>query len=176
MEKEIITPTEPRKVWAGVPGFKSFDRPVTVREALEEIRGNFEVEKQPLMKMPERVMTSILNTGRVPSDITLSMLSRMVIKTHRATVNTRDDETLGVVGEDYGIVQNTKPLNLSSTYATQMLTGANPSLKRVVKSTTGRKFTFPPRCRITIVSMGTLVSMNMFCFTHRTTAPVVSPL
>ena len=45
MEKEIISPTEPRKAWDGVPGFITFDEPVTVREALETIQGDFLVEK-----------------------------------------------------------------------------------------------------------------------------------
>ena len=129
MEK-IISPTEPRKAWEGVPGFKSFDHPVTVREALDAIRGNFEVEKQPLMRMPERVMTSILSTGRVPSDITLSALARMVIKTHRATVNTRDDETLGVVGEDYGIVQNAKAFEFIDYLCNTDVNGGKPIINR----------------------------------------------
>ena len=45
MEKEIISPTEPRKAWDGVPGFTTIDEPVTVREALETIQGDFLVEK-----------------------------------------------------------------------------------------------------------------------------------
>jgi hypothetical protein len=31
MEKEIISPTELRKAWDGVPGFTTFDEPVIVR-------------------------------------------------------------------------------------------------------------------------------------------------
>ena len=31
MEKEIISPTELRKAWEGVPGFTTFDEPVIVR-------------------------------------------------------------------------------------------------------------------------------------------------
>ena len=45
MEKEIISHTEPKKAWDGVPGFTTFDEPVTVREALETIQGDFLVEK-----------------------------------------------------------------------------------------------------------------------------------
>ena len=55
MEKELISPTEPRKAWVGVPGFTTFDESVTVREALETIQGDFLVEKQPLMRMPDHV-------------------------------------------------------------------------------------------------------------------------
>lgn len=142
MEKEIMSPTEPRKAWAGVPGFRSFDHPVTVREALEEIHGNFEVEKQPLMRMPERVMTSILSTGRVPSDITLSALSRMVVKTHRATVNTRDDETLGVVGEDYGIVQNAKAFEFIDYLCNTDVNGGKPIIEACGQLNYGSKIYF----------------------------------
>ena len=31
MEKEIISPTEPRKIWDGVPGFTTFGELVIVR-------------------------------------------------------------------------------------------------------------------------------------------------
>ena len=30
MEKEIISPTEPRKAWVGVPGFTTLGEPVIV--------------------------------------------------------------------------------------------------------------------------------------------------
>ena len=46
MEKEIISPTEPRKAWDGVPGFTTFDEPVIVRTTVlhfevESIRSSF---------------------------------------------------------------------------------------------------------------------------------------
>ena len=46
MEKEIISPTEPRKAWDGVPGFTTFDEPVIVRSTglhfeVESIRSSF---------------------------------------------------------------------------------------------------------------------------------------
>ena len=125
MEK-IISPTEPRKAWEGVPGFKSFDTPVTVREALEAVQGDFLVEKQPIMRMPERVLGSLLTYGRVPSDITLSALSRMVVQSHQATVNTRDDETLGVVGKDYGIVQNIQAFEFIDFLCNTDVNGGRP--------------------------------------------------
>ena len=45
MELEIISPTEPIKACYRVLGFTTFDKPVTVREALETIQGDFLVEK-----------------------------------------------------------------------------------------------------------------------------------
>ena len=46
MEKEIISPTEPRKAWDGVLGFTTFDEPVIVRTTVlhfevESIRSSF---------------------------------------------------------------------------------------------------------------------------------------
>ena len=46
MEKEIISPTESRKAWVGVPGFTTFDEPVIVRTTVlhfevESIRSSF---------------------------------------------------------------------------------------------------------------------------------------
>ena len=129
MEKEIISPTEPRKAWEGVPGFTTFDEPVTVRKALETIQGDFLVEKQPLMRMPDHVLGSLLTTGRLPKDITLSALSRMVVKSHQATVNTRDDETLGVVGKDYGIVQNHQAFEFIDYLCNTDVNGGHPIIE-----------------------------------------------
>lgn len=46
MEKEIISPTEPRKAWVGVPGFTTLGEPVIVRTTVlhfevESIRSSF---------------------------------------------------------------------------------------------------------------------------------------
>ena len=46
MEKELISPTEPRKAWDGVLGFTTFDEPVIVRTTVlhfevESIRSSF---------------------------------------------------------------------------------------------------------------------------------------
>lgn len=128
MEK-IASPTEPRKAWDGVPGFQSFQHPVTVKEALEAIQGDFLVEKQSLMRMPDRVMSSLLSYGKLPPDVTLSDLSRMVVKSHQATVNTRDDETLGVVGKDYGIVQNSQAFEFIDFLCNTDVNGGRPIIE-----------------------------------------------
>ncbi len=125
----IVSPTEPRKAWEGVPGFKSFATPVTVKEALEAIQGDFLVDKQPLMRMPDHVLRSLLTTGKVPPDITLSALSRMVVHSHQATVNTRDDETLGVVGKDYGIVQNVHAFEFIDFLCNTDVNGGRPIIE-----------------------------------------------
>ena len=127
--EQIISKTGPRKVWDGVPGFRSFDEPVSVREALEAIQGDFLVEKQSLMRMPDRVMSSLLTYGHVPSDVTLSDLSRMVVKSHQATVNMRDDETLGVVGKDYGVVQNAQAFEFIDFLCNTDVEGGKPIIE-----------------------------------------------
>ena len=112
-----------------MPGFRSFDEPVSVREALEAIQGDFLVEKQSLMRMPDRVMSSLLTYGHVPSDVTLSDLSRMVVKSHQATVNMRDDETLGVVGKDYGVVQNAQAFEFIDFLCNTDVEGGKPIIE-----------------------------------------------
>ena len=101
MAKAIESEVKP--VWAGLEGFKNFDHPLTMQECLQEIGADYKVEKQRLIRIPDEVYDAIM-TGDDTASLLLSM--RDVIKSHVATINATDDVTLGVVGSDYGVVQN----------------------------------------------------------------------
>lgn len=103
MAKAIENEVKP--IWQGLEGFKNFDHPLTMQECLKEIGADYKVEKQRLIRIPDEVYDAIL-TGDDTASLLLSM--RDVIKTHVATINATDDITLGVVGSDYGVVQNSE--------------------------------------------------------------------
>ena len=87
-------------------GFHKFNGTETVREVLESIGADFHVEKQDIVRLPKDIISQIRQGLAVTIDPSL------IIHTHCATVNTRDNSTLGVVGSDYGVIQNTKAFDI----------------------------------------------------------------
>ena len=85
---------------------KSFEgQNVGVVDAIKEIGADFNVSKQPLIRVPQDVYDAIKNG--TPLDA-LNLSTANLISSHCATVRDDHDFTLGVVGRDYGVVQNTK--------------------------------------------------------------------
>lgn len=82
--------------WSG-QGAKNFLEPVSIREAIQEAGLDFEVVKQPIARVS---FEEGYDDALVPKNY--------VIPSHVATVRTDNDTMLGVVGKDYGVVQNTK--------------------------------------------------------------------
>lgn len=78
---------------------------VSVDEAIKEIGADFNVSKQPLIRVPQEIYDAIKNG--TPLD-TLNLSTANLISSHAATVRDDHDFTLGVVGRDYGVVQNSK--------------------------------------------------------------------
>ena len=81
------------------------DKNVSVEDAISEIGADFNVSKQPLIRVPQDVYDAIKNG--TPID-TLNLSTANLISTHCATVRDDHDFTLGVVGKEYGVVQNAK--------------------------------------------------------------------
>lgn len=85
---------------------QSFDgQNIRVEDAIKEIGADFNVSKQPLIRVPQEVYNAIKD-GTPLGELNLS--SANLITSHAATVRDDHDFTLGVVGRDYGVVQNTK--------------------------------------------------------------------
>lgn len=101
----LSRPTEARPIaWAGA-GAKNFTEPVTIAEAIEEANLGFGVEKQTLVHFTDDEISAILNNE--PS-FDLSTLRSRVVANHKATVRDDNGSVLGIVGKDYGVVQNAK--------------------------------------------------------------------
>lgn len=78
---------------------------VNVEDAISEIGADFNVSKQPLIRVPQKVYDAIKNGTPLDS---LNLSTANLITSHCATVRDDHDFTLGVVGRDYGVVQNAK--------------------------------------------------------------------
>lgn len=81
---------------------KVFDAPLTTKVALEESHANFKVQKQPIVALSPELLTMVENGD----NINPQMLKDLIVEGTVATMRTDLNETLGIVGDGYGIVQN----------------------------------------------------------------------
>lgn len=76
---------------------------VSVAEAIKESKCDYNVEKQPLIKVTNEMLDAI-KLGLPIEGLSIND----IITSHCATSRTDNDRTLGIVGKDYGVVQNEK--------------------------------------------------------------------
>ena len=101
MERKIIA-------WEGIKGCKSFNTPVTINEAINEVGANYTVKKQSLLRVPDEVISAIA-MGQVGNlDLSQYLTMENVIQSHMSTMIEESNHTLGVVGKDYSVVSNSK--------------------------------------------------------------------
>lgn len=96
--------SEPQKVVFGeIGGFKNFrDNPLTVEEAIQKSGSDFTVKKEHIVRVADEDWDRF-----VKGDFsTVSLNGSNLIQTHCATVRTDNGRNLGIVGKDYGVVQN----------------------------------------------------------------------
>lgn len=100
-----VRPSEAiESAWTRIGGVSNFTKPVTIEEAIKDAGLDYVVDAQPLLRVPQEVIDAILNGENI--DFTPSRAN--IITSHKSTFRTDNDLTLGVVGRDYGMVQNTK--------------------------------------------------------------------
>ena len=78
------------------------DGAMYVDEALKACHADYEVKMQPVMVLPQDIQEKMLRGERIDEDTLLSL----VIPKTMATVRTDINQSLGVVSDSYGIVQN----------------------------------------------------------------------
>lgn len=103
-----IRPSEAKPVvWQSSRfGHSYADRPdITIQEVIEDAHLDYNVIKQHLIRVNDTAYESILNGNPL---VGLQLSKDDIITSHCATVDERNDKTLGVVGSEYGVVQNTK--------------------------------------------------------------------
>ncbi len=90
-----------------------FDRPMTVREALEASHADYRVELADVFMMTPDIVKVVAerSDGSVPCDLLIDA----VIKGKKATVRTDKNKALGIVGDTYGIVQNEEAFTFIDT-------------------------------------------------------------
>lgn len=101
-------------------GFHDFrEKNITTKEVIEQIGANFQVEEQKLVRLPQEIIESIINGDMV------TIKPNWIIDTHKATISKEHDTTIGVVGNSYGIVQNSSCFELLDMLCNEKLHGEN---------------------------------------------------
>ena len=103
-----IRPSEAKPVvWQRSTFGNSYaDRPdITIQEVIEDSHLDYNVVKQHLVRVNDQAYDAILHGNPL---VGLQLSKDNIISSHCATVDERNDKTLGVVGSEYGVVQNTK--------------------------------------------------------------------
>lgn len=91
------------RAWHGLGDDQQiFDRPMFVHEALKACHADYTVQAQPIAALSPEVMEMIQNGQDVP----FSLLQDLIVADKMATMRLDHNETLGIVGANYGIVSN----------------------------------------------------------------------
>lgn len=98
-----VRPTEAREISWKLLGTDVSDCK-TIDDAISKAGLDYVVESEPLLRVPQSVIDAIRNGYAV--DFSPSVDN--IITSHKTTFRTDSNVTLGVVGRDYGIVQNSK--------------------------------------------------------------------
>ena len=93
--------------WDGIMGCKSFHTPVTVSEAAKEVGANYEVKKHHMVAISDDLYKAILNGETITEE---SLTRDNIVKSHMATMREDNGNILGVVGKDFGVVNNENAL------------------------------------------------------------------
>ena len=111
--------------WGIMSGCKSFKTPVSVSTAIKEVEANYKVDKQSLVRVPEAFIESIKNGTPYMG----SFSENDIITTHMATYREDNNKTLGVVGANYGVVQNEKAFEFIDIITSGELGGDKPVIE-----------------------------------------------
>ena len=112
-------------IWRQIPNCKNFKTPVTISEAVSEIGGDYVVEKQHLIKVNSDIFGKIANG----ENVTFTPSVNDIIKTHVATARTDTNDTLGIVGSGYGVVQNSKAFEFIDIITSGKIGGDKPVIE-----------------------------------------------
>jgi len=110
------------RAWHGLG--QVFDRPMTVKEALEASHADYEVTLQNVMMITPAIADA-MKGGSVPADLILDAL----IEGKKATMRTDKNTALGIVSDSYGIVQNPDAFTFIDTLCTGGLTDHKPVIE-----------------------------------------------
>ena len=101
-----------------------FDRPMTVKEALEASHADFKVALQDVVMITPAI-TEAMAKGSVPSDLLLDA----IINGKKATARLDKMKPLGIVGDGYGVVQNLDAFTFIDTLCTGQVGDHTPVIE-----------------------------------------------
>ena len=98
-------------------GFHQFEGTEKIADVLHQIGADFTVRKDSLVRLPENVISDIINGNPVTID------PKYLIKSHMATVCCENDKTINIVGADYGVIQNTAGFEIMDLVTNSSVSG-----------------------------------------------------
>lgn len=98
-----VRPSEAREISWRLFG-TNFNEPVSIEEAIKAAGLDYKVESEPLLRVPQSVVDAIIRGENIDFAPTVEN----IIKSHKSTYRTDNGLVMGVVGRDYGVVDNTK--------------------------------------------------------------------
>ena len=110
------------RAWHGLG--QVFDRPMTVKEALEASHADYKVTLQNVVMITPAIAEAMAK-GDVPADLILDAL----IDGKKATMRTDKNRPLGIVSDSYGIVQNLDAFTFIDTLCTGGVTDHKPVIE-----------------------------------------------
>lgn len=161
MNDNIISSDSKNAMYAPTKGlgFHQFDGNTAVKDILHEIGADFEVRKDSLVRIPEDIMSKIVAGEPV------TIPANYIIGSHIATVCKDIDKTIGVVGKDYGVIQNNDALEIVDLLCNSTVNGTPLS---VVSA--GMVHDFEPYLQCKFPTSGLINGDNseteFYCFVH----------
>lgn len=143
-------------------GFHNFDGNTPVDEVIRQIGADFTVRKEHLVRIPDNVYEILSKGGSDP----VLLNPKDLIETHFATVNEKTNRTIGVVGANYGIIQNEQALDILNVITNASESGAD---MRIVSA--GLVHEHEPYVQISLPSDGLRINgddspTNFYAFVH----------
>lgn len=98
---------------------------LTAADALKKAHADYEVAAQPIVALtPEMMLKIETGIGLTPDEV-----KNMIIEGQRATMRTDYNETLGIVSDNYGIVQNKDAFDFIDLLTTGEFGGSTPVIE-----------------------------------------------
>lgn len=120
-------------VWG--PIGKTFDNPISAHEAINQCNANFTVGLQPIAALTPEIMDMINRGENISPDI----LSGAIMNGNKATMRLDNNTPLGLVSENYGIVQNEHAFDFVDKLTTGMTGSDTPIITDAGSIFGGRK-------------------------------------
>ena len=127
------------RAWHGLG--TTYDRPLTAIEALQGAHADFEVGLQPIVAI-DPTLNSVIENGApmiglgadfLQQDgktfVDVDVLRKLIIEGKKATMRLDYNETLGVVSDAYGVVQNKHAFDFIDLLTTGQLGGDTPTIE-----------------------------------------------
>lgn len=129
-----IMPTEAKPVAFKLFGHNYADKDVTLQDVIQDAKLDYNVSKQHLIRINDDAYNAIQNGNPM---LGLQLTKENIITSHCATVDDSTGHTLGVVGSEYGIVQNTKAFDFINFI--EEVSGVTPKIETAGKLGRGER-------------------------------------